>query len=53
VQRIEGRSGPEEEGSGHCDTVVAVAAHPTANMIASGGLSKDREIKIWEDTTVQ
>ena len=50
VQKIEGRSSPEEEGDGHCDLVLAVARHPTSNIIASGGLSKDCLIKIWEDT---
>ena len=50
VQKLEGRSTPEEEGDGHCDLVLAVARHPACNIIASGGLSKDCLIKIWEDT---
>ena len=49
VQRIPGRESLEAEGEGHCDVVLAVAAHPKANAFASGGLSKDKEIKIWGD----
>ena len=34
---------------GHTDTVLAVAAHPTARIIASGGMVGDRTLKIWKD----
>ena len=49
VQRIEGRKTTDEGGDGHCDKVLAVAAHPTLKLIASAGLSKDCTVKIWED----
>ena len=49
AQRIEGRKTAEEDGDGHCDKVLAVAAHPALTIIASAGLSKDCTIKIWED----
>lgn len=49
AQRIEGRQSVEEDGDGHCDKVLAIAAHPTQKLIASAGLTKDRAIKIWED----
>ena len=32
---------------GHEDVVIAVAAHPFENVIASGGLGRDRTMKIW------
>lgn len=49
AQKIEGRRTAEEEGDGHCDKVLAVAAHPVLKIIASAGLSKDCTIKIWEN----
>ncbi|KAF5360015.1 hypothetical protein D9758_007594 [Tetrapyrgos nigripes] len=36
---------------GHSDVVVAVATHPSKNMIASGSIDSDLAIRIWEDRT--
>ena len=36
---------------GHTDVVVAVAAHPTENVLASGALEKDRTVKLWRAPT--
>jgi len=33
--------------NGHKDVVVAVDAHPTRSLIASGALDKDRTVKLW------
>lgn len=49
VQKIAGREGKEDAGDGHCDKVLAVAAHPHLRIIASAGVSGDCEIKVWED----
>lgn len=49
VQTVPGRLEPDADGDGHCDKVLAVDAHPKLPQIASGGLSKDCTIKIWED----
>ena len=51
VQKIEGRKTPEEDGDGHCDKVLAIAAHLTLKYIASAGLNDDCEIKLWEDSS--
>eukprot|EP00639_Heterosigma_akashiwo_P027772 CAMPEP_0194679778 /NCGR_PEP_ID=MMETSP0295-20121207/11008_1 /TAXON_ID=39354 /ORGANISM="Heterosigma akashiwo, Strain CCMP2393" /LENGTH=396 /DNA_ID=CAMNT_0039565273 /DNA_START=142 /DNA_END=1332 /DNA_ORIENTATION=+ len=34
---------------GHTDTVLCVAAHPTRPLLASGGLTRDCTIRLWED----
>ena len=35
---------------GHADVVLGVAAHPTRELIATGGTDKDgRSIRIWEN----
>jgi len=33
---------------GHTDVVVAVAAHPSKNIIASGALDKDKTVRLWQ-----
>jgi len=35
---------------GHTDTVLAIAAHPTKPILASGGMSKDRTVRLWEES---
>jgi hypothetical protein len=30
------------------DVVVAVAAHPSKNIIASGALDKDKTVRLWQ-----
>jgi COMPASS component SWD3 len=35
---------------GHNDVVVAVSAHPSQDVIASGALGKDCSIKLWKPT---
>jgi COMPASS component SWD3 len=32
---------------GHVDTVLSVACHPTQALIASGGMDKDKCVKLW------
>ena len=34
---------------GHVDAVLAVDCHPTHDLIASGGMSNDRTVRIWAD----
>ena len=31
------------------DVVLCVDAHPTQHMLASGGLAKDKTVRIWVD----
>jgi len=33
---------------GHEDVVVAVSAHPTTDIIASGALDKDKTVRLWK-----
>ncbi|GAA5826177.1 hypothetical protein JCM5353_003834 [Sporobolomyces roseus] len=35
----------------HKDVVIALAHHPTLPILATGGLEKDKTIKIWIDTS--
>ena len=50
MQRIGGRPTAEDVGDGHCDAVLAVAAHPLHPILASGALKKDCSIRLWGDT---
>jgi COMPASS component SWD3 len=34
---------------GHTDAVLAVDAHPSLDVLASGGVEGDRCIKLWSD----
>lgn len=34
--------------NGHSDVVVAVAAHPTMDLIASGALDEDKTVRLWK-----
>jgi len=36
--------------TGHTDVVVAVASHPTNDIIASGAIGEDKSIKIWSSS---
>lgn len=38
---------------GHQDVVVAVATHPSQNMIASASMESDLTVRIWEDRGTQ
>ncbi len=50
VQRIAGRATAADPGDGHCDAVLAVAAHPAHPILASGALRADCSIRLWGDT---
>jgi WD40 repeat protein len=34
---------------GHTGAVLAVSAHPTEMIVASGGMAPDNTVKIWKD----
>jgi len=37
---------------GHTDVVVAVAAHPSLDLIASGALDTDKTVRLWKPTAL-
>jgi hypothetical protein len=45
VQQLQGRPDENAPGDGHCDTVLAVDAHPKMSVIASGALEKDKTVR--------
>ncbi len=47
AQLLPGRADAAAPGDGHCDTVVALDAHPTRRLLASGALDADRTVKLW------
>ena len=46
VYKAQGRA-PGEEGSGHCDAVLCVHAHPTKPLLASCAHQQDGSAKVW------
>ncbi len=50
VQKIPGRLTADETGDGHCDKVIGISCHVDKKLIASGSLSGDTAVRIWEDT---
>ena len=32
---------------GHCDAVLAVASHDSQELIATGGMTKDKTVQFW------
>lgn len=44
---LPGRGRASDPGDGHCDAVLAVDAHPTAALLASGGMKDDATVKLW------
>jgi WD40 repeat protein len=37
---------------GHTGAVLAVSAHPTEMIVASGGMAPDNTVKIWKDLSL-
>ena len=49
VQNIPGRANADELGDGHHDKVIGISCHPDKKLIASGSLSGDTIVRIWQD----
>ena len=49
VQRIPGRADADDPGDGHHDKVIGISCHPDKKLIASGSLSGDTTVRIWQD----
>ncbi|GAX83214.1 hypothetical protein CEUSTIGMA_g10640.t1 [Chlamydomonas eustigma] len=47
VLHIQGRTGPEQDGTGHCDVVMALDTHPCKPVFVTGGHSKDPALRVW------
>ncbi len=50
VQKIPGRANGDDPGDGHHDKVIGISCHPDKKLIASGSLSGDTTVRIWQDT---
>ena len=50
VQKIPGRVTADDPGDGHHDKVIGISCHPDKKLIASGSLSGDTFVRIWQDT---
>jgi len=38
---------------GHDDIVVAVSAHPSSDIIASGALDSDKTVRLWKPSSLE